>query len=110
MEGNIVSINDAATKYTELEKESSIGKHFNTVFNIEEGDFSDILRSANKGRRNNKKMTSIKIIDRDNNRRWINALSNVIEVNNKEYGVQLVLKEQLDAIQSNKIQNLLNDI
>ncbi len=110
LNGNIVSLNEAACKYTELEKETTIGRHFNTVFNIKEGDFSEILRSANNRSNNNKKITTIKIIDRDNNQRWINALSNVIEVKNKEYGVQLVLNEQIDRIQLDKIQNLLNDI
>lgn len=110
LKGYILSINDAASKYTDLDKENTVGKHLNSVFNIEEGDLSEIFKSANK-RKNKKtqKKTKIKIIDRDNNRLWINALSNVIEINNEEYGIQLIFNENRDTINSDTIDNLLDD-
>lgn len=110
LKGYIISINDAASKYTDLDKENTIGKHFNTVFNIEQGDLSEIFRSARKKKTKTQKNTKIKIVDPENNRLWINASSNVIEINNEEYCVQLILKERIDTIQPNKIENLLNDI
>ena len=92
--GEILSLNEAALKYTDLTKLTSIGKHFNTLFRIEDGDtikLYDILDNLSKIKKI--KPFEVKLMNNNNKVEWVEAHSRIINLDGENHGIQLILKD-----------------
>ena len=93
--GAIMSINGAALKYTELDREEVIGQHFNTVFNISDGETSEFQNVLNINRRNSVKAKPFELMLNGNysNPTWIEAHPSIIEIEDEKHAVQLIFRD-----------------
>ena len=93
--GAIMSINGAALKYTELDREDVIGQHFNTVFNIIDGEVSEFQKVLNINRRNSVKAKPFELMLNDNvaDPIWIEAHPSIIEIEDEKNAVQLIFRD-----------------
>jgi len=93
--GAIMSINGAALKYTELDREDVIGQHFNTVFNISGGEISEFQNVLNINRRNSVKAKPFELMLNNNyaDPIWIEAHPSIIEIEDEKHAVQLIFRD-----------------
>lgn len=93
--GAIMSINGAALKYTELDREEVIGQHFNTVFNISDGEISEFHNVLNFNIRNSVKAKPFEFMLNDNyaDPIWIEAHPSFIEIEDEKHAVQLIFRD-----------------
>jgi PAS domain S-box-containing protein len=93
--GAIMSINGAALKYTELDREDAIGQHFNTVFNISGGEISEFQNILNINGRNSVKAKPFELMLNNNHADpvWIEAHPSIIEIEDEKHAVQLIFRD-----------------
>jgi len=93
--GALVSSNDAALRLSELEKMEAYGKNIYTVFNIEDGDLTSLHHVLNRSNKNVKepKPFELRIKSKSDDSVWVEVQTNLIEVNEENYGLQLILKD-----------------
>jgi PAS domain S-box-containing protein len=93
--GALVSSNDAALRLSELEKMEAYGKNIYTVFNIEDGDLTSLHHVLNRSIKNVKepKPFELRIKSKSDDSVWVEVQTNLIEVNEENYGLQLILKD-----------------
>jgi PAS domain S-box-containing protein len=91
--GEILSLNETALKYTDLTKITSIGKNFNTIFKIEDGEIIklyDILDDPSKIK--NIKPFEIKLMNNKNKLVWVETHPRIINIDGENHGIQLILR------------------
>lgn len=92
--GKIMSINDMALEYTDLQRRNAIGKHFNTIYNLEEGNI-ETLHSVftNSNRFTKLEPFEIKLRPPKGNSIWLEGHPRVLVVDDAEYGYQFVFRD-----------------
>jgi PAS domain S-box-containing protein len=93
--GGVLSINDAALRLSDLNLKEAHGKNINTVFNIEDGNVAALHSLLNRNVRNIKepKPFELRIRSKYDDSVWVEAQTSLIEVDEENYGLQLILKD-----------------
>ena len=93
--GEIRSINDAALKYTDLNRADAVGKQFATVFHIIDGKDSEVRRLFSNKIKDRRKFKPFELMLMNNKDIpiWVEAHPSIIEVDEEEYEVQLVFRD-----------------
>lgn len=93
-DGHIMSINDMALEYTDLSRRNAMGKHFNTLYNIEDGQTQSLHNVFVESNRFSKlEPFEIKLKPPVGESIWLEGHPRVLEVDDAEYGYQFVFRD-----------------
>ena len=94
-DGAVMSINEAALKYSKLDREEVIGQHYDTVFNISDGEISGFHNILNVNKSNNVKAKPFELMLNDNyaDPIWIEAHPSIFEIEDEKHVVQLIFRD-----------------
>jgi PAS domain S-box-containing protein len=92
--GVIMSINEKAIEYSEFSKDTALGKHFNLIYNIEEGEIEAIHNIFNTTNVNaTLSPFEIKLLPPNGGNLWLEGHPSILQLDNAIYGYQFVFRD-----------------